>query len=73
MIYCGSQPFRNDTLYSFKIQGDEVIVMQYQINTGSIIVYKSFLRPNGIKLTLLFINFEFYSIQMNLLSNHIDY
>ncbi len=53
MIYCGSKKLRTDTLYSFKLQGDEVIVMQYQTNTGSIMVYKSFLRPNGTNLYLL--------------------
>jgi hypothetical protein len=53
MIYYGLKTLRNDILCSFKIQGDEVIVMQYQTNTGSIMVYKSFLRPNGTNLYLL--------------------
>jgi hypothetical protein len=47
MIYYGLKPFQNDILYTFKIQSDEVVVMQYQTNASSIIVYKSFLKPNG--------------------------
>jgi hypothetical protein len=49
MIYCGLKTYRNDILYTFKIQSDEVIVMQYQTNTSSIIVYKSFVKSNGTK------------------------
>ncbi len=50
MIYCGPKTLPNDTLYTFKIQGDEVIVMQYQTTVSPIIVYKSFLRPNGTNI-----------------------
>ncbi len=50
MIYCGSNTFRNDILYTFKIQSDEIIIMQYQTNANSVIVYKSFLKPNGIEI-----------------------
>lgn len=60
MIYCGPKSLRNDTLYSFKIQGDEVIIMQHQSTTGSFMVYKSFLRPNGTKLNLLLLTYKLY-------------
>jgi hypothetical protein len=53
MIYCGPKTLPDDTLYTFKIQGDEVIVMQYQTTASPIIVYKSFLRPNGTNIYLL--------------------
>lgn len=47
MIYSGPKHSANDKLFSFKIPSDEVIVMQYQNNSNSIIVYKSYLRSNG--------------------------
>jgi len=53
MIYSGSKILRLDTLHSFKIQGDEVIIMQYQASARSIMVYKSFLKPNGTNFYLL--------------------
>jgi hypothetical protein len=47
MIYCEARTSRNKDLYRFKVQGDEIIVMQYQTSAGSIMVYKGFLTPNG--------------------------
>jgi hypothetical protein len=47
MIYCEARTSRNKNLYTFKVQGDEIIVMQYQTSAGSIMVYKGFLTPNG--------------------------
>jgi hypothetical protein len=50
MLYSGFKPSQSEALYKFKVQGDEVLLIQYQTSVGSTVVYKSFLKPNGTNL-----------------------